>query len=75
VVAWIICLISFEYNISSDGSEVGVLFGMIFSMYWTLQVIKNILHTTIAGVVGTWYFNDDSILAAMPPVTWSSFKR
>lgn len=32
-------------------------FGMLLSLFWTSQVISNIFHTTIAGVVGTWWFD------------------
>jgi len=33
-----------------------ILVALLLSLYWTAQVIKNIFHTTIAGVVGTWWF-------------------
>jgi hypothetical protein len=29
----------------------------LLSLFWTAQVLKNIFHTTIAGVVGTWWFD------------------
>lgn len=32
-----------------------VTFLMILSFCWTLQVIRNVLHTTTAGTVGTWW--------------------
>jgi hypothetical protein len=29
---------------------------LLLSFYWTWQVIKNVIHTTLAGTVGTWWF-------------------
>merc|ERR1719335_1011915 len=29
---------------------------LVFSFYWTSEVISNTLHTTVSGVVGRWYF-------------------
>lgn len=33
-----------------------ILFLFILSYYWTWQVIKNVVHVTVAGTVGTWWF-------------------
>jgi hypothetical protein len=33
-----------------------LVFSMLLSYHWTYQVIKNVLHVTVAGVVGTWWF-------------------
>ena len=30
--------------------------GFLISLYWTLQVIRNVFHTTVAGTIGTWWF-------------------
>ena len=32
---------------------------MIFSLYWSIEVIKNILQVTTAGAVATWYFQPE----------------
>lgn len=56
------------------------LFGLLLSFFWTAQVIKNVVHTTMSGVVATWYFlypdamprNGDGTPAS--PV-WSSLRR
>ena len=32
----------------------------VFSMFWTTQVIVNVVHTAIAGVFATYYFTDGS---------------
>jgi len=33
-----------------------ILFLFLVSYYWTWQVIKNVVHVTVAGTVGTWWF-------------------
>jgi hypothetical protein len=32
------------------------ILALLLSLYWTLQVIKNVTHTTLAGTIGTWWF-------------------
>ena len=32
-------------------------FGLLVALYWVMQVISNVVHTTVAGTVGTWWFN------------------
>jgi len=29
---------------------------LVFSFYWTFEVIKNVVHVSVSGVVATWYF-------------------
>lgn len=41
-----------------------ICLGMLLSLFWTQQVIKNIFHTTIAGVVGTWWFDPEEARSA-----------
>jgi len=33
---------------------------LVLSFYWTVQVSNNVVHTTVAGIVGTWYFDPSS---------------
>ncbi len=33
-----------------------LVFLFLVSFYWTTQVIKNVVHVTVAGTVGTWWF-------------------
>ena len=33
-----------------------LVFALMLSYYWTFQVIKNTVHVTVAGTVGTWWF-------------------
>jgi Plasma-membrane choline transporter len=51
-----------NYNLDCTDSatvstqEKWILLGLFLSLYWTSEVIRNVLHTTIAGVVGTFWF-------------------
>ncbi|ROT38169.1 DUF580-domain-containing protein [Sodiomyces alkalinus F11] len=45
----------------ADGScsrarVIGLIVFITFSMYWISEVIKNVIHTAISGVYGSWYF-------------------
>jgi len=40
----------------SSATVIGLLVFITFAMYWISEVIKNIIHTTISGVYGSWYF-------------------
>eukprot|EP00732_Lithocolla_globosa_P004396 Lithocolla_globosa_v1_NODE_4035_length_1523_cov_17.581063.p1 type:complete len:345 gc:universal NODE_4035_length_1523_cov_17.581063:371-1405(+) len=41
-----------------DGTQFAVLLYLVFSFYWTSQVIKNVLHVTLSGVFAVHYFLD-----------------
>ena len=32
-----------------------VVFGFLVSYFWTIQILKNAVHVTVAGTVGTWW--------------------
>lgn len=34
----------------------GLVFAMLLSYYWTVQVIANVVHCSVAGTVGTWWY-------------------
>ncbi|KAG7139427.1 Protein PNS1 like protein [Verticillium longisporum] len=40
----------------SNGKVIGLIAFTTFAMYWISEVLKNVIHTTIAGVYGSWYF-------------------
>eukprot|EP01102_Stenamoeba_stenopodia_P019852 TRINITY_DN7584_c0_g1_i5.p1 TRINITY_DN7584_c0_g1~~TRINITY_DN7584_c0_g1_i5.p1 ORF type:complete len:540 (+),score=85.69 TRINITY_DN7584_c0_g1_i5:136-1755(+) len=43
-----------------------------FSLYWTTQVLKGVVHVTCAGTFATWYF----LAERMPShPTWHAFRR
>lgn len=44
-------------GLSTEGGTAGnLVFFLVFSYYWTSQVISNVVHVTISGLVGSWYF-------------------
>ena len=44
-----------EGNCQSEPSGF-LIFALLLSYHWTFQVIKNVVHVTVAGTVGTWWF-------------------
>jgi len=51
-------------DVDADGKRVcqanyGTYFGMVFTYYFAHQIIQNTLHVTIAGVVGSWWFEPE----------------
>lgn len=62
---WAIAFIATSYVLGDcnvDGTcnndiNGGVVFLFLVSFFWTAQVIKNVVHTTVAGTVGTFWFS------------------
>jgi hypothetical protein len=54
----------------SSGLNGVAYFLLLVSLYWTMEVLRNIGHVTTAGVVATWWFNPMAETA-----TWGAFKR
>lgn len=52
-----------------------VLFLTLVSFYWTSQVVKNVLHVTVAGVAATYYFLVSPSNPNPPNPTAGSLKR
>jgi hypothetical protein len=48
------------------GAQGGVVFALLLSFYWTAHVVKNVVHVTVAGTVGSWYFLAPTQLEAEP---------
>mmetsp|Transcript_4099 Transcript_4099/g.9223 ORF Transcript_4099/g.9223 Transcript_4099/m.9223 type:complete len:559 (-) Transcript_4099:534-2210(-) len=48
---------------------------LILSFYWTIQVLQNVLHVTVSGVVGTWWFAPRESLSVFSPAIVDSFRR
>lgn len=44
-----------EGNCAKDVNGI-IIFLLTLSLYWTQQVIKNVVHVTVAGTVGTWWW-------------------
>jgi hypothetical protein len=61
---WAIAFIATSYvkgDCGADGTcnndiNGGMVFLFLVSYFWTAQVIKNVVHTTVAGTVGTFWF-------------------
>lgn len=51
-----------DCRVSTQGKFIAI--GMLLSFFWTIQVVQNIFHTTIAGVVGTWWFDPEEAQSA-----------
>ena len=49
-------------HVSTRGKFIAI--GMLLSFFWSGQVLKNIFHSTIAGVVGTWWFDPEDARSA-----------
>jgi hypothetical protein len=62
-----------EKDKSSQGNQGFVYFIFLVSFYWSSQVIKNVVHVTVSGVLGTWYFLYPA--NAPPSPTSAAFKR
>eukprot|EP01066_Platyproteum_vivax_P013586 Platyproteum_vivax@DN6141_c0_g2_i1.p1 len=43
---------------------------MFLSLYWTHEVLGNIVHTTVAAIVTTWYFHVNTAAEVAPYTTW-----
>jgi len=71
-VIWLIVWIfAFAGMLSENYTWFGQVF-LVFSYYWTFQVIRNLLHVTVSGTVATWFFMGDN---APENPTLASFKR
>jgi hypothetical protein len=76
--AWLVCAYSvmtrLNNQVDNSGSSFGLaVFGLLVSLYWGGQVFKNVVHVTVAGSFGTWYFLPEH---QMPPnPTSSALKR
>lgn len=47
----------------------------VFFLFWTQQVFKNVIHTTIAGLVGTWVFDPEGASSFCSQAVTSSLLR
>jgi len=48
---------------------------MLFSFYWVSEVIKNVIHVTVSGVIATWYFLSGSKGGMPSSPTMGALKR
>lgn len=53
----------------------GILFCFLVSYYWTHQVLKNTVHVSVVGVIGTWWYVPDEASSCCSSALMDSFKR
>ncbi|RUS13220.1 choline transporter-like protein [Jimgerdemannia flammicorona] len=53
---------------------IGIMLFLVFSFYWTSQVIKTVGHVTVSGVFATFYFLEGTPMASKSP-TFSALGR
>merc|ERR1719410_459466 len=64
-----------DVDCNSDNYPYGQLFGMLVPYFWTLQVVMNVVHVTVAGVVSTWWFFPDQANSCCSVAILGSFIR
>jgi Plasma-membrane choline transporter len=60
---WSIAFVATTYVVSNCNAQAvcenemngGLIFLFLVSFFWTAQVVKNVVHVTVAGTVGTWW--------------------
>ena len=53
----------------------GLIFVMLVSLFWSQQVISNVVHATVAGVVGTFWFAHEEASSFCSSAVTDSFLR
>lgn len=53
----------------------GWILPWILFLFWTQQVMKNVIHTTVAGIVSTWYFDPPNAQGCCSAAVRDSTKR
>jgi hypothetical protein len=65
-----------DYSCKDDGGINGLWIAFfVISYYWTAKVAQNILHVTVSGVVGTWWFAPEEASQFWSPAIGDSFSR
>ena len=62
-------------NSCSSGKVIGLIVFITFAGYWISEFIKNVIHTIIAGVYGSWYFCAGKPGGIPKGATMGAFKR
>merc|ERR1712232_175154 len=76
-ICWSVTTAGVTAQLGGDTDQLGegTLFLFLVSYYWTHQVIQNVLHVTIAGAVGTWWFSPIECSSCCSSAVISSLKR
>ncbi|KFY88055.1 hypothetical protein V500_06586 [Pseudogymnoascus sp. VKM F-4518 (FW-2643)] len=59
----------------SMAKVIGLIVFVTFAGYWITEVLKNIIHVTISGVYGSWYFCSQKPSGFPKGATRGAFKR
>lgn len=59
----------------SKARVIGLIVFITFAGYWISEVLKNVIHVTIAGVYGSWFFLSNSPQGMPKGATRGAFKR
>lgn len=59
----------------STAKVIGLVVFVTFAGYWITEVLKNIIHVTISGVYGSWYFCSQKPGGVPKDATRAAFKR
>ncbi|KAJ6264239.1 hypothetical protein Dda_0382 [Drechslerella dactyloides] len=61
----------------SNGKVYGLIAFSVFAAFWTSEIIKNVMHVTVSGVYGGWYFSAGGSSSNSPPShpTLGAFRR
>ncbi|KAL3428450.1 hypothetical protein PVAG01_01959 [Phlyctema vagabunda] len=59
----------------SKAKVIGLLVFVTFAAYWISEVIKNVIHVSISGVYGSWYFCSQKAGGFPKGATRGAFKR
>ncbi len=60
---------------SIELSQSGWIFPWVLFLFWTQQVVKNVIHTTTAGIAATWYFSPVEARGCCSAAVCDSTKR
>lgn len=60
---------------SLDSNKLPIVFLLFVSYYWVHEVLKNTMHVTTAGVIGTWWFVPDEANSCCSPALTDSAVR
>jgi len=62
IAVWCVGVYGYVDHMDDQGEDLspGVVFLLILSLYWTLEVVKYVVHCTTSGVTAAWYYTPDS---------------
>ncbi len=85
IMLWIgsfIGVVNIEDTCDHDGDNCQLTFHhphyivlWVFFLFWTQQVFKNVIHTSVAGIVGTWYYDPNDANSCCSTSIGQSFRR